>query len=228
MENASTAISVIIPAYNASPFIRAALDCVAAQALESVEVLVVDDGSEDETGQLALSHPIGAKVIRQVNGGPGSARNNGVRSARGAYITFLDVDDEWGPGSLARRLESLQAHPEADMAVGLVRFEGLDGREIPLPPWTAPNLGAGLYRRELFEKIGYFEPTLLLDDVDWFLRARDAGVGIIKLDEITLKYRRHPESLTASKTWMELGLGKVLRRALQRRQSASVSATKNP
>jgi glycosyltransferase involved in cell wall biosynthesis len=222
MDHAPTVISVIVPAYDAAQFIQAALDCIEAQALDCLEIIVVDDGSKDQTAELALAHSIGAKVIRQANSGPGAARNAGVKAARGSYITFLDVDDEWATGSLARRLETLQAHPEADMVIGLVRFEGLDGREIPLTPWTAPNLGAGLYRRELFEKIGYFEPGLLLDDVDWFLRARDAGVGITKLNEITLKYRRHSESLTAAKTWLELGLGKVLRRALQRRESAAV------
>jgi glycosyltransferase involved in cell wall biosynthesis len=177
----------------------------------------VDDGSEDRTAELAAGHPLGVTVLRQANGGPGAARNAGVRAAQGSLITFLDVDDEWPPGSLLRRVEKLAANPAADIVVGLVRFERLDGSEIPQEPWPAPNLGAGLYRRAVFDKIGFFEPSLLLDDVDWFWRARDAGLVVVNLDEITLQYRRHPRSLTAAKSWLELGLGQVIQRASKRR-----------
>jgi len=218
------AISVIMPAFNATKHIGTALDCIVAQKIPSLEVLVIDDGSSDDTSAIAERHQLHPRVIRRENGGPGAARNTGLEFAQGAAITFLDVDDVWPPDSLALRLEVLHSRPDVQMVMGCVRFEGLDGRQIPLEPWTAPNLGAGLYRREVFQKIGVFEPSLLLDDIDWFWRARDAKIPTVRLDAITLHYRRHEESLTAAKTWIDLGLAKVIRRALERREPGRTPA----
>jgi glycosyltransferase involved in cell wall biosynthesis len=211
-------VSVIVPAFNAELHIKTALDCIAGQGLPGLEVIVIDDGSTDRTAEIAAAHPIRARVVTRQNGGPGAARNMGLHLAQGSFLTFLDVDDKWPDGSLSRRLEVFQAQPATQMVMGCVRFEGLDGTELALKPWAAPNLGAGLYRREVFAIVGDFEPSLLLDDVDWFWRARDAGVVTVKLEEITLHYRRHSQSLTAAKTWIELGLAKVISRALSRRE----------
>ena len=216
-------LSIIVPAFNAEQHLTSALDCIVAHAIPA-EVIVVDDGSTDRTGEIAAAHPVGARVVRRVNGGPGAARNSGVAESHGSLLTFLDVDDVWPPGSLARRLDVLRSQPEVQMVMGCVRFEGLDGTEIPVKPWPAPNLGAGLYRREVFQAIGDFEPSLLLDDVDWFWRARDAGIVTVKLDLVTLHYRRHSQSLTASRTWVELGLTKVISRALHRREPGRPAA----
>jgi glycosyltransferase involved in cell wall biosynthesis len=217
-QNPTPLLSVIVPAFNADRFILAALDNIQAQEIASLEIIVVDDGSTDQTASLAEGHPSQPRIKRRENGGPGAARNTGLEVARAPIVTFLDVDDAWPPGSLNLRLNVLTARPDIEMVMGCVQFEGLDGTPIPLKPWAAPNLGAGMYRKTVFEKIGLFEPSLLLDDVDWFWRSRDAGIATAKLEEITLKYRRHGQSLTAAKTWIELGLAKVIRRALQRRR----------
>jgi hypothetical protein len=141
-----------------------------------------------------------------------------LEAARAPLVTFLDVDDKWPTGSLGRRLDVMAARPEIRMVMGCVQFEGLDGTTIPIKPWAAPNLGAGLYRRDVFAQVGNFEPSLLLDDVDWFWRTRDARIPTVKLEEVTLHYRKHGQSLTASKTWMDLGLAKVIHRAHERRK----------
>ncbi len=211
-------LSVIVPAFNAERFIVRALDNIQEQNVSSLEVIVVDDGSTDQTFAKAEAHSLRVRIERRPNGGPGAARNTGLQAARAPIVTFLDVDDEWPIGSLALRLNLLVDHPEQEMVMGCVQFEGLHGSSIPVKPWTAPNLGAGMYRKEVFEKVGLFEPSLMLDDVDWFWRTRDAGIATAKLEEVTLKYRRHRQSFTASKTWIELGLTKVIHRALERRE----------
>ena len=209
-------LSVIIPAFNAESFIASALDNVVAQQISSLEIIVVDDGSTDQTVARAEAHAARPRVVRRANGGPGAARNTGLEAALAPLVTFLDVDDKWPTDSLRRRLDVLLTHPEIRMAMGCVQLEGLDGKALPIKPWAAPNLGAGLYRRDVFTQIGNFEPSLLLDDVDWFWRARDAGIPTAKLEEVTLQYRKHSRSLTASKTWIDLGLAKVIHRAHER------------
>lgn len=94
-------ISVVVPLYNKAPYVRRALDSIAAQAYDNFEVLVVDDGSTDGGGCLAASYPDSRfRVIPQENRGPGAARNRGIEEARGDLIAFLDADDEWLPGYL--------------------------------------------------------------------------------------------------------------------------------
>lgn len=107
-------VSVVIPTYNAAPFIDAAIASVAAQTLRDIEVIIVDDASTDDTVARAEAALAGSglphQVLRQpVNGGPAVARNRGVAAARGAYVAFLDADDVWLPGKLAAQAAILDS-----------------------------------------------------------------------------------------------------------------------
>jgi glycosyltransferase involved in cell wall biosynthesis len=106
-------VSIVIPAYNASATVRASVDSVLAQAVEDLEVIVVDDGSKDDTTEVAraIDDPR-VKVIEQRNAGPSAARNAGLAAARGRYVGFLDADDLWLPTKLVRQLHWLDAHPD--------------------------------------------------------------------------------------------------------------------
>lgn len=104
-------VSVIIPSYNARKWIRFTLESVSAQTLREIEVLVVDDGSTDGTGELAeefAKHDSRVRVIRQVNAGVGAARNAGIRAARGRYIAPLDADDLWDPAKLQKQVACME------------------------------------------------------------------------------------------------------------------------
>jgi glycosyltransferase involved in cell wall biosynthesis len=218
-------ISVIMPAWNAAGTIGAALDSIAAQQVPGLEVIVVNDGSDDTTAEVAAGHPLRPAVIYQQNGGPPVARNRGIDVAKGEWIAFLDVDDIWPAGSLARRMETLLRRPELLYVVGQVQFEAHDQRASPPLAWTAPNLGSGLFRREVFAQVGRFDAGLrYIDDVDWFWRARDAGVPSESIAETTLIYRRHGHGLTAGRSWNEMGLPEVIRRALVRRREKREAA----
>jgi glycosyltransferase involved in cell wall biosynthesis len=105
---ATGTISVVIPAYNAAAYLPDTLRSIAAQSLRPLEVVVVDDGSTDDTAAIARS--FGVRVITQTNGGISMARNTGTQAARGEYIAFLDSDDLWAPQKLAVQFASLQSY----------------------------------------------------------------------------------------------------------------------
>jgi len=105
-------VSVIIPAYNSAQFITQAIQSVLAQTYTSYEILVVDDGSTDQTQAVVLQHRDRVVYIRQDNNGPSAARNTGIRAARGEYICFLDADDTWTPNKLEAQVAFMEQHPE--------------------------------------------------------------------------------------------------------------------
>ncbi len=104
-------VSVIIPAYNAQAFLRATLDSVLAQTYDRLEVIVVDDGSTDDTGAVVAAVKATdprVRLITKTNGGVSSARNAGIAAARGDYVAFLDADDIWHPEKIAAQIDVLR------------------------------------------------------------------------------------------------------------------------
>lgn len=121
-------VSVIIPAYNASPFIRRALDSVLAQTKSVHEVIVVDDGSKDSTCEVVRSYGSRVKLLIQENGGPSAARNKGISSSTGEFIAFLDADDWWSPTKIEKQLNELALNGNAVLCyTGLLKVD--QGRE---------------------------------------------------------------------------------------------------
>lgn len=105
-------ISVVIPAYNADKYIGRAIDSVLAQTLAPHEVIVVDDGSTDNTAQIVAQYQSKVKYILQENAGASVARNTGIKDADGEWIAFLDADDEWLPNKLQLQINNLRQHPD--------------------------------------------------------------------------------------------------------------------
>ncbi|WP_421862692.1 glycosyltransferase [Motiliproteus sp.] len=111
-------VSVVIPSYNSRPYIAEAIDSVRVQQVESLELVIVDDGSTDGSVDYIRQIAPEARVISQANAGAAAARNHGVREARGRYIAFLDADDVWVPGKLQAQLQVLEQRPEIDLVYG--------------------------------------------------------------------------------------------------------------
>jgi glycosyltransferase involved in cell wall biosynthesis len=108
-------VSIVVPLYNKARFLTRTCDSIAAQSFADLEVIIVDDGSTDGSRALAEAYPDPRfRVISQTNAGPGAARNRGLSEARGAFVAFLDADDEWAPEFLSVAVERLAA---ADPAV---------------------------------------------------------------------------------------------------------------
>jgi glycosyltransferase involved in cell wall biosynthesis len=105
-------ISVVIPAFNAGRFIRRTIDSVLAQTYRDFELIVVDDGSQDDTAQIAKSYGQAVRYIYQENAGDGPARNAGIQAAKGDWLAFLDHDDEWLPHKLEFQMNLLGKNPQ--------------------------------------------------------------------------------------------------------------------
>ena len=132
-------ISVIIPAYNAQDFIQKALDSVLAQSYSHYEVLIVNDGSTDNTEALVKTyHDPRVKLISQSNGGLSNARNTGIKNAKGNYLAFLDADDYWIAEKLEKQIEILRRHPEVSFCSTQTRVETPEGDFINT--WFCPEM----------------------------------------------------------------------------------------
>ncbi len=189
---ATPAVSVIIPTYNAARFLPDALASVLAEAAPDVEVLVVDDGSTDDTQALLARYAPRVRSLRIANGGPGRARNAGLAATRGPLVAFLDADDRWLDGALARRRAALEAEPEAVLVHGLARYVDAAGRPMAFDPlaykayrgqrrsgWVLRSLfwtnfihtSTVLVRRAAIESVGGFdERREVIEDYDLWLR----------------------------------------------------------
>jgi len=233
VRNPAPFVSVIVPAYNAANFIGEALACVEEQDYPRLEVIVVDDGSTDRTRAIVADRHNAVRYVHQENQGVASARNHGLRLARGSFVSFLDADDLWAPGALGLLGQHLQDNPRTGIVLGRVQYTRLRidtaGNYLAETfgdPCFSFNLGAGLFRRDVFDRIGVFDPTLRSsEDVDWFMRAREAGVSIDVLDTVVLLYRRHGSNLTRDRHASHRDLAFALKQSLDRRRRSHTAGS---
>jgi glycosyltransferase involved in cell wall biosynthesis len=213
-------VSVVIPTFNAAATVDAALASVAAQAFDGLEVIVVDDGSRDGTAERAEAALRGAGLSHQVlrqpeNGGPARARNRGVAVARGEYVAFLDADDEWLPGKVARQVEILDADPSVTLCGCQAVWVDGGGRVVePLFTGLPARLRDG-WKRLLWEcyvatpcvmvrrddlGVQPFDPALRVgEDRDlWIKLASNGVVGLAQ--EVLVRIRLSPESFMPRNT----------------------------
>jgi glycosyltransferase involved in cell wall biosynthesis len=219
-------VSVIIPAFNAASFLPDALASIDRQGYPSLEIIVIDDGSTDDTAAVARSLPSVNHYFYQENKGPSAARNLGLKHAKGEFIAFLDADDKWPEGKLDLQLGRFRAEPKLDVVLGRIQYISLPGAEdIDIEfetedrTLTHVHLGSGVYRKPVFERVGLFEETLRYsEDVDWFMRAREEDISMVILGNVTLLYQLHARNMTREMTSERSSLGRVMARSLERRR----------
>jgi glycosyltransferase involved in cell wall biosynthesis len=181
-------VSVVIPSYNSAGSLTSAINSVRMQDWPGLEIIVVDDGSTDQTA-CALSSLRGPDliVLTQRNQGPAAARNAGIRQAAGKWIAFLDADDEWLPGKLAAQMKTLEEEPSSAFSyTDAIRRSGRAGERLSRPRRDAGDIFWGLIsgpqfvmdsvlvRRECFDEAGLFDPELRMgEDWDMWLRLAD-------------------------------------------------------
>lgn len=189
-------VSVVIAALNEEEFIREALESVLAQDYEPVEVIVVDDGSDDATARVAEG--FGVRVLRMAHGGPAAARNAGLEVVRGSFWMAFDADDVMPPGRISHQVAYLKAHPEMGTVLGLAEAFVTPGQVRPPhwnPVWDRPfhgHPGTMLARRAVLDTVGPYDPALQhAEDLDWQARAQEAGINSGRLDRLCLRYRVH-------------------------------------
>ena len=219
-------ISVIIPVYNGEAYLAEAVESVRAQGYQSLEIIIVDDGSTDGTAQLCKRFGRNVRYIFQKNSGPPAARNTGLRLASGNVIAFLDADDLWCKNKLELQLTRLTDNPSVEVVVGQTQLLLLSDSANDKPkfepfakPWLALNLGSATFRQSVFDKVGLFDESLRhCDDWDWFMRIRELGVPITTHKEVTRFYRRHDRNLTHQKELGNHYTLQMLKKSIDRRK----------
>lgn len=220
-------VSVIIPVYNGARFLRAALESVFAQTYRPFEVIVVDDGSKDDSGAIAQSFSA-VHYIHQENQGVAAARNNGIAVARGEFFAFLDQDDLWQPEKLRMQVDHLLNNPELGYTLTNQQYFLEPG--VTLPPWfrkellttvhTGWVLGTLVVRRTVFEQVGGFATGYsAANDSDWFFRAKAAGVPMAVVPELLLLKRIHEANDSGRAKEILSELLKVVKTSLDRQRS---------
>jgi glycosyltransferase involved in cell wall biosynthesis len=216
-------VSIIIPSYNSAQYVADAIESALNQTIESKQVIVVNDGSTDDTAELLNQYRDRIEVIHQENRGLSGARNTGLRSAKGECVAFLDADDAWHPRKLELQIKALSAVPHLGM-VGSDTFDyptqpfphvgdDLPIHEVPLKKLLVRNYftaSAVLVRRVIAQQVGEFDTTLPnAEDLDYWQRTAElCGVANIKLP--LTGYRQVPGSLSRRPRAMEIGLERVL------------------
>jgi glycosyltransferase involved in cell wall biosynthesis len=210
-------VSVVVPAYNASRYILQAVHSVLDQSLAELELLVVDDGSTDDTREvLARVSDPRLRVLSRANGGPACARNQGCRAARaGRYVAFLDADDWWDAGKLREQTDYLDGRPDLVAAGCFMRYVSSSGRVLgrtgqTLTPAELGRVAAGelfpfpmsslMVRRSALARSGLFDESFRYpgsEDLDFVSRLAQAG-PMQCVPQVLGSYRVHPESAMAT------------------------------
>jgi len=225
---AAPLVSVVIPCYDQARFLPEAIESVQAQSYPHLELVVVDDGSHDNTSEVAARYP-GVRLVRQENAGLSAARNTGLRHTNGAYLVFLDADDRLLPNALADGLAAFAEHPEAAFVAGRYRTIEAGGREIsefpmaelgkdPYETLLLGNIiamhGAVMYQRLTLQAMGGFDPSLdACEDYDVYLRIAPR-MPIATHDGLVAEYRRHGSAMSDDPHRMRRAALRVLSRQL--------------
>ncbi|MFL5844130.1 MAG: glycosyltransferase family 2 protein [Solirubrobacteraceae bacterium] len=220
-------VAVVIPAYQAERYLGEAIESVLHQPCTVAEIVVVDDGSTDETSALAAGFGEPVRVVRRSNGGIGAARNTGFAQTTAELVAFLDADDVWTRESLSSRLPVF-ADPGVDLVFGTSATfteRGPDGPVASGPLLAAEMPGAMLVRRDAFARVGPFaEGTAVSEGLDWLLRAQEAGLRTATVDE-QIGWRRVHGTNNTLRHRAEIGeFAHTLKAALDRRRAAGGEA----
>jgi glycosyltransferase involved in cell wall biosynthesis len=195
-------VSVIIPVYNGARFISEAIESACMQNYDSIEIIVVDDGSTDDTSSIVQSFK-NIRYIYQPNQGVAAARNTGIHKSRGELIAFLDADDYWASNKLNLQVDCLLKHPNVGYILGMQRNFLEYGIERPF--WLKEEhllkehigfLPTSLIRKGIFDIVGLFNADYSIsEDVEWFSRVADANIPKMVVPEVVLYRRIHNSNL---------------------------------
>lgn len=225
--NDNDLLSVIIPAFNARRYLAPAIESIFAQGYHPLELIVVDDGSTDDTAEVALSFGSAIHYVFQSNGGIASALNRGLAVVRGEWLAFCAADDLWAESRLEKQFAAFAATPGPDLVFGHVQnfiSPGLSANiaeRIYCPPMPMPgiSLGSMLLRRVIFERVGSFNIRYKLGEfVDWYSRAKELGLCSIMLADIVLWRRLHGDNLSLRSPSERGDFARILKASLDRRR----------
>jgi glycosyltransferase involved in cell wall biosynthesis len=221
-------ISVIVPTYNRGNYILEAVESVLSQTYRLVELIVVDDGSTDDTGRILSELEADLIYIRQENRGFAAARNVGVDNSSGSFLAFLDSDDIWLEDKLRMQMEVFEHSPETDVVYGRARqfispelaedekapLLHMDGKDLP-----SPLACSMLIRRRAFERVGPFDESLCIGvEMEWYARLSDRKCNVKMLDKVVYRRRLHKTNINLTRADEQPERLRVLKKILDRRR----------
>ncbi len=217
-------VSVIMPAYNAGEFIAESIDSVIGQTFTNWELIIVDDGSTDNTASIAQQYQSSDPRVRyfhQQNSRQGKARNTGIKNSTGRYIAFLDADDLWTNDKLQLQVDILNARPEIDLVFSQGYFLMTDGSlqnsDVKVKEWNCEHDGdefidwnqipilSAIVKKEALEDVGLFSEELSIqnaEDYHLWLKLLHKGHRFLSMPERLFYYRVHQSQITYQNSGM--------------------------
>jgi len=221
-------ISVVIPVYNGARYLSECIESVLAQTYPATEIIVVDDGSEDDTLTVAANWNDRVRYQRISHGGPARARNHGVRLVATDVIAFLDSDDIWLSSKLELQMAALSREDDPTMVFGHVQqFVGDDltpeeARALKFNPAPLPGpLPSTLViRKSNFDRVGPFDESLATGEfIEWSSRASDLGIKTLLVPDVVCRRRLHRNNMGRGGAAVHgSGYLRMLKRVLDRRR----------
>lgn len=229
-------VSVILPAYNAASFLSETIESVLSQTFADWNLLIVDDGSTDDTIKIAnryCQQDSRIKLFTQANQGVSVARNNGIQMTQGEFIAFLDADDQWLPEKLAAHIQHLSLRPNLGVSFGRVEFITYEGkltgqfsnsRLTDLEPkhflyeYPATTMSNLVVRREVFKQIGGFDQNMnYAEDLDWAFRVMCSKRWQIEgINRVLMQYRNNETGLSSELYRMQEGWNLLINKAREK------------
>ncbi len=200
MPQVNPLVSVIIPVFNTGRYIAEAIDSVLNQSYEPIEILVIDDGSTDNTSVIVNRYLESVQYYFQENRGTGTARNRGTQLAHGEFFAFLDADDIWLPEKLSEQMRAFEADDKTGIVFGQVeQFYSADisdsvRQKISISPRAVPGHipSAFVIRRDVFFHVGLFDTRLQVGEFeDWFARAIEQEQPMATIPQLVTRRRIH-------------------------------------
>jgi glycosyltransferase involved in cell wall biosynthesis len=195
-------VTSIIPVFNGEKYIESAIESVLNQTYKNIEIIIVDDGSTDNTPNLIRRYDGKIRYIWQSNSGSAAARNLGISNASGDFIGFLDSDDTWDKNKITLQMECFKNNPDIDVCLCNIRIINEKGSRIQddnyviVTPYSVCSI---LIKTEALKKAGYFNVNLKFgEDTDWFMRIKNLEIPVKILKDQLVYARLHEDNLTSS------------------------------
>ena len=223
-------ISVMMTVYNGAPYLAEAIESVLAQTYRPVELVVVDDGSDDGSREITEGYLPQLRYVYHARRGMGASRNRAVELAKGQYLAYLDADDRLTPNALEKEAAALADHPEVDVVFAHVREfvspeldatarAGLRPASERLPGRLPTTM---LIRRDAFFKVGLFATDLKMGvGMDWSARAIEAGLQSLMLPDVLFERRLHGQNNGIRERERRADYVRAVKAALDRRRTHS-------
>jgi glycosyltransferase involved in cell wall biosynthesis len=224
-------VSVIIPVYNCELYLAEAIESTLAQTVKPGEIIVVDDGSTDDSARVARRFRLPVRCVSQPNSGAPAARNRGAKLARGEFLSFLDADDLWLQDKLALQMACFEEHGELDLVNGHIEQfispdldrESRSRVQCPRDPMPAPGPVSMLIRRESLFRVGLFDTRCAVGElIDWYAKAMDLGLRSFMLPDVVVRRRVHRDNISYLDDDSRSEYLRIVRESLARRRKAGL------